>query len=135
MNFFKRKTNRGSLAGYLTVRRVEFIGEQTGPVEDELKAEFVLALAESDSVCSAYLARVSYGDPSSVSVALCICSTARSNDCLQGRLAAIFAGRFRSDAHLDIIFIRDEQERQLKRVCTAFYVAGHCGEPSELGRG
>jgi hypothetical protein len=88
VNFFKRKTDRGSLAGYFTARRIEFVGEQTGPVEDELKAEFVLALAESDSVCSAYLARISYGDPSSVSVALCICSTARSNDCLQGRLAA-----------------------------------------------
>ncbi len=107
--------------GELTVPRVEFVGEQSGPTEDELKTRFVPALQQSPSVASAYLARVSYGESSDQSVALCIRSTAGTDDRLRGRLASIFTAMFCADAHLDIIFIRDDQEQQLKRVCHAFY--------------
>ena len=94
---------------------------QAGQTEDELKTRFVPTLQQSASVRSAYLARVSYGEPSGCSVALCIRSTTGSDDTLQHRLASIFTEMFRTDAYLDIIFIRDDQEQQLKRVCNAFY--------------
>jgi len=97
------------------------VGEQTGPVEDELKASLTKALKDAASVRAAYLARVSYGEPSDNSVALCICSTTGADDRLRERLASIFAGIFRSDAYLDIIFIREDQQQRLALVCSPFY--------------
>ena len=121
MNFFKRKLKPSRPAETLTPPRIEFVGEQAGQTEDELKTRFVPTLQQSASVRSAYLARVSYGEPSGCSVALCIRSTTGSDDTLQHRLASIFTEMFRTDAYLDIIFIRDDPEQQLKRVCNAFY--------------
>jgi hypothetical protein len=70
--------------------RIEFIGEQAGPVEDDLKAKFRRVFAETPDVRSAYLARLAYGDPAGYSVGLCIRSRVGVNDSLQIRLGQIF---------------------------------------------
>jgi hypothetical protein len=121
VNFFKRILKPRRPAETLTPPRIEFVGEQAGQTEDELKTRLVPTLQQSASVRSAYLARVSYGEPSAYSVALCIRSASGLDDTLQRRLGSIFTEMFRTDAHLDILFIRDDQEQQLKRVCNAFY--------------
>jgi hypothetical protein len=121
MNFFKRKPKPSRPPEKLTPLRIDFVGEQAGPVEEELKSQFGRVLERSTPVRSAYLARVSYGEPLGYSVALCIRSTSGSDDCLRHCLASIFAETFRSEEYLDIIFIRDDQEERLKRVCNAFY--------------
>jgi hypothetical protein len=121
VNLFKRKPKPAKPAEELTPKRIEFVGEQTGQTEDELKTRFVPALQQSKSIIAAYLACVYYGEPSNYSVALCIRSTAGLDDRLRRRLASIFSEIFRSDAYLDIIFIRDDQEQQLRSVCNAFY--------------
>jgi hypothetical protein len=36
----------------------------------------------------------------------------------------VFAGRFSCDAHLDVMFLSQEQESDLRRVCSPFYEAG-----------
>jgi hypothetical protein len=101
--------------------RIEFIGEQSGTVEDELKGKFRELFAKTPTVLCAYLARLSYGDPAGYSVALCIRSTAGVDQPLQKRLAQLFTDMFRRDQYLDTLFIRDDQEQELKKVCRPFY--------------
>jgi hypothetical protein len=102
---------------------IEFIGEQAGPVEDDLKAKCRQVFAELPDIRSAYLARLSYGEPASYSVGLCIRSGVGVDDPLQKRLGQIFTDTFSRDQHLDILFIRDDEEEELKRVCRPFYEA------------
>jgi glycosyltransferase A (GT-A) superfamily protein (DUF2064 family) len=40
---------------------------------------------------------------------------------LRKAIGDIFAAKFNQQAHLDTIFIRNEQEEEIKRVCRPFY--------------
>ena len=102
---------------------ITFIGEQAGPVEDDLKSRFREILSHTPTVQSAYLARLSVGDPE-YTVGLCIRSSVGKDDLLRDRLARVFAELFRAEEHLDILFIRDDQEAELRKVCRAFYENG-----------
>lgn len=107
---------------------VEFLGEKTGPVEDDLKARFRHAFREFAGVRRAYLAILSYDEPSSgYSVGLCIVSAAGMDQLLLERVRAIFAEMFNSQEHLDVLFMRDDQEQQLRNVCGPFYEASEIG--------
>ena len=74
------------------------------------------------SVQRAYLARVVYGDASEFHVCLCIESDAGEDPALVKAIGREFASFFRTDEHLDTLFIRDEHEAELKLVCAPFYV-------------
>jgi len=106
-----------------TPLRITFIGEQAGPVEDDLKSRFGEILSHTPTVQSAYLARLLVGDPE-YTVGLCIRSSVGKDDLLQTRLAWVFKELFRAEEHLDILFIRDDQEAELRKVCRAFYEKG-----------
>jgi hypothetical protein len=126
MSQFSHETKPSKPAETFTPHKIEFIGEQAGPVEDELKAKFCREFKRGPSiraVGSAYLARLSFGDSSQYSIALCIRSSVGVDHPLQKRLAQVFAEVFRSDQFLDILFIRDDQEQELRKVCKPFYVA------------
>jgi len=90
-------------------------------VEDDLKAKFRQAFAEMPAIRSAYLARLSYGEPAVYSVGLCIRSSVGMDHSLRQRLGQIFTDTFSRDQHLDILFIGDDQEQELKKVCRPFY--------------
>ncbi len=124
MNWFKRKVSPSKPPEVFTPPRIVFIGEQAGPVEDDLKAKFREILTSTPTVQSAYLARLSYGEESDYSVGLCIRSSVGINQGLQKRLAQVFTGFFRPEEHLDILFIQDDQEADLRKVCKAFYERG-----------
>ena len=121
MSIFSRHSKPSRPQEVIKPPRIDFVGEQAGPVEDDLKAKFRKILGKTSTVRSAYLARLSYGDTGGYSVALCIRSSAGIDHPLQKRLAQIFTDNFKRDQYLDILFIRDDQEQELKRVCRAFY--------------
>jgi hypothetical protein len=121
MSWFKSKIKPSRPAETIRPPRIEFVGEQAGPIEDGLKARFCHLFASIHTVESAYLARVSYGDDSHYSVALCIRSLIEVDQQFRERLAQIFAEVFRTDQHLDILSMRDDQEMQLQKVCRPFY--------------
>ena len=124
MSIFSRQSKPSRLTETIKPPCIEFIGEQAGPVEDDLKAKFHQVFAKVPDIRSAYLARLSYGEPASFSVGLCIRSgNAAVDNPLQKRLGQIFTDIFSRDQHLDILFIRDDQEEELKRVCRPFYEA------------
>ena len=104
-----------------TPSQIFFLGEQSGQVEDELKALFSQELNRNTSVLSAYLARLSYGKTPGYSVALCIRSTIGIDAALEQRLGQIFSRIFRTDQHFDTLFVREDQELELKMVCRPFY--------------
>jgi len=121
MSFFSRKSAPPRPPETFTPPKIRFVGEQSGPVEDKLKMKFCEVLTQSQTVQSAYLARLSYGESPEYSVGLCIRSTVGIDQTLQKRLGQVFTETFRSDEHLDILFIRDEQDQELRKVCKAFY--------------
>jgi hypothetical protein len=123
MNLFSRKPKQVKPPQTINAPRIDFLGEQAGPVEDDLKARFWHTFAGFPAVQRAYLARLSYGQQSGHSVGLCIRSTSGIDQTLQKRLGQIFTETFNAREHLDILFIRDDQEQELKKVCGPFYVA------------
>lgn len=116
----QRRIDQRSIESFLP-EPVDFVGQQTGPGEDELKADFVRVLAATPTVQSAYLARVYRGKAPKPAVALCIRSSIGVDDKLEDRLTAIFRSRFRRDQRLDFLFLLENEEMRLREVCPSFY--------------
>lgn len=122
MALFNRKSSRPPVT--LTPPKITFVGEQDGPPERDLTARFMEMFRDEESVLRAYLARAEYGDGTGTHVVLCIRSENGECPTLHPKIGAIFAGMFGSHEHLDTLFIRDDQEQELSRVCRPFYTAG-----------
>ena len=100
---------------------VRFIGEQTGRTEDELKAAIVRRWTERKCVpLRAYLVQVEYRRKKG-GVALCIALDADPDGQMVEDAVVTFHGMFRSDEHLDVFFVKQEQERRLRQVCCPFF--------------
>lgn len=103
--------------------RVEFLGEQSGSVEDLFKRDLMLEFATRPDIRRAYLARVGFQPDAETSVALCIVSRRPDDRSLVIRVGEIFRRRFASDIALDVLFLTAEQETDIARVCRPFYSA------------
>lgn len=102
----------------LDVGKVSFASEQDGPPERVLKTELVPLLGEARA---AYLAKAQYTSGEQ-SVALCLASTPEPMQAhLAKEIGEVFQRMFGKNSHLDIIFLRPDQERQVEQVCKAFY--------------
>lgn len=104
--------------------KIRFVGEQDGPVEWRIKAEWNATLVQHSNIERAYLARVAYEDPQEFNVVLAIRSMSGGNDQLEEMLGRCFVRNFRTDAHLDIMFLSPTQEAELSLVCRPFYQSG-----------
>lgn len=105
----------------LRVRRIDFITEQDGPPERELKGKLVALFNRAAWVRVAYLVRVTYEDNGPMHVALCVRGQPGQNRVFGQRVGEIFASIFGSHEHIDVIWITPEQETALSRVCRPFY--------------
>jgi hypothetical protein len=103
-----------------TEAEVHFLSEQDGPPERQLKELLVHDLGSCKAE-RAYLVRVQYRDPKANEVALCV--RGPDDPSLVRKVGVRFAALFGREAHLDIIFVNDAQEEQLKQVCKPFYGA------------
>ena len=119
MFWLKRKHSRR--AEEVRPPLIKFIGEQDGPPERELKDQIIELFRGQPTVQRAYLARTDYGDTRGVNVALCVKSSAGEDMSLVSGVTAIFGEMFGSHEHLDVLFIRDDQEQQLLGLCRPFY--------------
>lgn len=101
--------------------RIEFLGEQSGPIEDTLKRQLVLEFASRPDIRRAYLARVGFQPTSEPAVALCVVSKHPDDQSVVTRVGDIFRRQFSKDAALDILFLTEQQDADLARVCRPFY--------------
>lgn len=101
--------------------KVDFLGEQSGSVEDTLKRELILEFATRPDIVRAYLATVSFPPQTESSAALCVVSRRPDDRSLVLRVGEIFRRRFSKEAALDILFLTAEQEAEIARLCPPFY--------------
>lgn len=101
--------------------KVEFLGEQTGKVEETLKRELLLEFVTRPDIQRAYLARVAFQSGSEPAVALCVVSKRPDDRSLILRVGEIFRRRFDKETALDILFLNAEQEAEVAKVCAPFY--------------
>jgi SseB protein C-terminal domain len=105
----------------LHASKVNFLREQDGPPERELKARLSEMFSAGQGIVKAYLVRVSYGDSPFESVALCLHSTAGPSLAVIENVGKIFGSLFGSREHLDTLFVSDAQENELAQRCRPFF--------------
>jgi len=105
----------------LTPTTTKFIAEQDGPPERDLKDRFVEHFRSEPMVERAYLVQVGHSDGTGIHVTLAIKCFGEENPSLIPKLADIFSNMFGPHEHLDMMFIREDQEKRLRVVCEPFY--------------
>ncbi|HXY99644.1 MAG TPA: enhanced serine sensitivity protein SseB C-terminal domain-containing protein [Stellaceae bacterium] len=114
------------------VKKFRFLGEQDGRPERMLKGKLSELFAFGGDIENAYLARVDFGNSVETSVALCLRTRSGSQQEVVNYVGAAFSGLFNAKEHLDVIFLNEEEEAQLKRVCRPFFIRGSVLRPTEL---
>jgi len=110
----------GKKARMLRPNRIEFVAEQIGGPENELKKRLSEAFG-GRAVGSAYLARVRYDESPDFPVALCLRDASPNDEVLLSAIQRIVASVFQSSVQLDIIFITAADVSRIEAVCAAFY--------------
>jgi hypothetical protein len=103
----------------MQVSQLRFLGEQDGVPERLLKSRLTEFFQRDKSVCRAYLAKASLEEQ--IGVALCLRTKFGADRGLAQKIGAIFGTIFNAQEHLDIIFLSDQQELELIKVCSAFF--------------
>lgn len=101
--------------------KLYFVSEQDGPPERELKGRLAELFQRDQSIKTAYLARLRYGDQSPVTVALCVRAQFGFDHGVAEKAGRIFASMFGGHEHMDIVFLKDKQECELAKVCSPFF--------------
>jgi len=103
---------------------IKFLGEQEGKAEDQFKVNMSRLFANQPGIFRrAYLARVSYGEPSICSVLLCLRNIESIEHELQRGFKYMFSEICRVGDFYDSIMLNEEQEQELRKVCKPFYEA------------
>ena len=106
----------------MNVPTVNFLGEQDGRSERELKTVLVQTFTKLGSVSAAYLARVEYGPPSEQHVALCLVTDDEANPTeIVSAVNSVFYAMFSSGVHLDVLPLSKEQQSRISLVCRPFF--------------
>jgi hypothetical protein len=103
----------------MRVSELRFLGEQDGAPERLLKNRLTEFFQRDKGVHRAYLAKASL--EGQIGVALCLRSKFGADRGLAEKIGAIFGTIFNAHEHLDIIFLSDQQEFELTKVCSAFF--------------
>ena len=105
-----------------SVSRITFIGEQDGAHDRRLKEAISVLLDLNATVTRAYLARVSYDDGTTASVLLGLV-THDKKQCgeLALQMDRAFGALFNTDSHLDVVFLDEEADTQIRKACRPFY--------------
>jgi hypothetical protein len=101
---------------------VRFVGEQDGPIERDLKAKWLLILANSPQIRRAFLVRATYADQTQ-HVILALASTGGPDLTLVEALRVPYAALFSRDCPLDMTFVGASQQSDIEKVCPPFYTA------------
>jgi hypothetical protein len=100
---------------------VTFLGEQDGPAERRLKEALAVLLGLGASVTRAYLARVAYNDKTSGVMLGLLTDDDRDCEKLAGQIGKTVAALFKTSADLDIVFLNNERDAEIRKACPPFY--------------
>ena len=120
--------SRGKLVSF-TSGGTRFVAEQIGVSENEFKEKIVSLFRDRNRPLRVYLAQVEYGEEKGFNVALCIALENREDEKLANDIALVFRHIFGSHEHLDILFLTESQEMQLRKVCCPFFSSRRFGHP------
>jgi hypothetical protein len=121
-SWLKIKPKR-KVATHLHVAKVKFLGEQDGPVERTIKAQWSAILSARPEIRRAFLVRASYEGSNEMHVVLALCSRASADQTLLEALRVPYAAIFHRDCPLDMVFANASQESHIEKVCPPFYAA------------
>ncbi len=116
--WFKKKPT-----AQIVVPKVQFLGEQDGPSERELKLKLEAVLGKEPTVESAYLARVAYGDdslPNSVALGV-VATDNRRHGKIADAVGKVFHHMWIKSQYLDVVFLSPEKQKEIAAVCKTFY--------------
>jgi hypothetical protein len=105
----------------IAVKDIQFLGEQDGPPERDLKQKFAALFREDGSVSRAYLARAVLNGDETSTVVLALMRPEGDNLALVKKVAGIFDATYGASQHLDTIYLSDAQETRLAKVCRPFF--------------
>jgi len=105
------------------VPEVRFFGEQDGPPERHLKELLRDLFHDRPSAERAYLAVVSFEEAAPQEVALCLRTKFGADPKLVREIDEVFGPIFAARVPLDIMFLTEEQEKDLAKVCRRFFEA------------
>jgi hypothetical protein len=114
-----RKENRDHRAR--REKRIEFLGEQDGDSERELQASLRHVFGNHPEVKRAYLAIVGFSPTTQPGIALCLFPKSVESSAIVDEVGQVFSLLFSEDNYLDVLFVSDDQEPDLMRVCRPFY--------------
>ena len=105
----------------IQVLAIEFLDEQRGPVEEELKQRWTAYFRTELSVSKAYLVRARYDNSGVTHVALCIEATDQNRQQIVRQTTGVFHEMFNRSQSLDVVFLRPDQEQRVASVSKPFY--------------
>jgi hypothetical protein len=103
--------------------KVRFVTEQIGISENEFKENIVRLFQAQSKALRAYLVRVEYGNTREFNVALCISLASGEDEILVKDIASAFRRMFGIHEHLDILFLSNIKEIELRKVCCPFFAS------------
>jgi len=104
----------------INIKRVLFLGEQSGTAESELKDGFRHCFASDNRIELAYLVRVSYANTPIPQIALCLKGNKDAISSLECA-GKFFTTTFGAKEHLDMFFLSEAQLIHIARVAKPFY--------------
>jgi hypothetical protein len=105
----------------LSTEDITFLGEQDGPAERRLKEALAVLLGLGASVSRAYLARVAYDDKTCGVMLGLLTHDGRDCEKLAGQIGKTVAALFNTRADLDIVFLNNERDAEIRKTCRPFY--------------
>lgn len=103
---------------------IRFVSEQDGESEREYKQEVSAYLKKLGIPVRAYLCEISYTDHfdfSEYSIALCLAEVTEAKDEVLAGTSQLFHRMFGSHESLDILFVNEDMEYELSKVCKPFF--------------
>lgn len=125
MNNFPRKQQQSSgwpeLSETITPPRIDFLAEQTGEAEEQLKNSLRRFYAEFPRVRRAYLVQASFGEPPVCSVILCERFVEHFEKIYLRSYKHTFNEISRRRNFYDWLLLDENREQELRKVCKPFY--------------
>jgi hypothetical protein len=108
-------------------------GEQVGPFESRLKEKLAAAFVNHGIVRTAYLAHADLGDGSDHNVVLGLVAPGCDRPNIVEQVERAFASLFHGSQHLDILFLDQGGEPDIRKVCRPFFERGRLSGTTSSG--